>query len=183
VRINQIITELLDLTRPQELKFEDLSLQEILDESILMANDRIRLRQIELKKSYPTLPLKIIADKRKLSIAFSNILINAIESMEPDKGELIVALTALPKTYSVSIKDNGKGIPEEYMQKLFEPFFTLKPDGIGLGLATSYSIIQSHKGNVQVESKPNVGTNFIISFDHNAEPAKMESKTLDSVNQ
>ncbi len=183
VRINQIITELLDLTRPQELKFEDLSLQDILDESLAMANDRISLRQIKLKKSYPESPLKIIADKRKLSIAFSNILINAIESMESSKGELIVTLSAVTNSYSVSIKDNGKGIPEEYIQKLFEPFFTLKPDGIGLGLATSYSIIQSHKGNVQVESKPNVGTNFIISFNSIIEPVKTESKALDSVNQ
>jgi signal transduction histidine kinase len=92
-------------------------------------------------------------------------------------------LSALPNTYNVSIKDNGKGIPEQYMQKLFEPFFTLKPDGIGLGLATSYSIIQSHKGNVQVESKPNVGTNFIISFNSTIEPVKIDSKTLNSVNQ
>jgi PAS domain S-box-containing protein len=183
VRINQIITELLDLTRPQELKFEDLSLQEILDESISMAIDRISLRQIKLQKTYPASPLKIVADKRKLSIAFSNILINAIEAMESNKGELTVALSALPNSYSVSIKDNGKGIPEEYMQKLFEPFFTLKPDGIGLGLATSYSIIQSHKGNVQVESTPNVGTHFIISFSNTTEPVKTGSKTLSSVNQ
>src|SRR5205814_385137 len=90
IRINQIITELLDLTKPQELKFEDLSLQEVLDESIEMANDRINLQQINLQKTYPQDPIKISADRRKLSIAFSNILINAIEAMETNKGELLI---------------------------------------------------------------------------------------------
>jgi len=183
-RINQIISELLNLTRPQELNFEDLTLQEILDESIAMADDRISLRQVKLTKTYPTSPLYMVADKRKLSIAFSNILINAIEAMESSKGELIVALSALPNGSCVSIKDNGKGIPEEYLQKLFEPFFTLKPDGIGLGLATSYSIIQSHRGNVQVESKLNEGTSFTILFNNSrSEQQKPGSITVNSLKQ
>jgi PAS domain S-box-containing protein len=175
VRINHIITELLDLTKPQELRFEDLSLQEILDESIAMANDRISLQRINLQKAYPQDPVKISADKRKLSIAFSNILINAIEAMETNRGELSISLSDKPSGYSISIKDNGKGIPEEFMSKLFEPFSTLKQNGIGLGLATSFSIIQSHKGSVQVESKPNEGTNFIIHFNKNSEKKRAES--------
>jgi len=178
VRINQIITELLDLTKPQELRFEDLSLQEVLDESIAMANDRISLQRINLQKAYPQEPIKISADKRKLSIAFSNILINAIEAMETNKGELLISLSDVPNGYSISIKDNGKGIPEEFMPKLFEPFSSLKQNGIGLGLATSYSIIQSHKGSVQVESKPNQGTNFIIHFNKNSEKKRAESIAL-----
>ncbi|HEV8286029.1 MAG TPA: ATP-binding protein [Chitinophagaceae bacterium] len=163
-RINKIITELLDLTKPLELKFERHTLQEILDESLSLATDRINLQHIKVQKNYPSSPLEIDADKSKLIIAFTNLVINAIEAMETDKGELAVSISALPNAYSVSIRDNGKGIPEEYMPKLFEPFFTSKKNGTGLGLAACFSIIESHKGTIHVESKVDQGSNFIINF-------------------
>lgn len=164
IRINHIISELLDLTKPPELTFQQHTLQEILDECIAMTTDRINLNRITVTKHYPEYPLEISANKSKLMIAFTNILVNAVEAMEAGKGQLNISMSATPEFYHVSIRDNGKGIPEEYLSKLFEPFFTLKKNGIGLGLAASYSIIQSHKAAVQVESKQNAGTNFIISF-------------------
>lgn len=163
-RINQSITELLDLSRSGELEFRKHSLQEIMNESIATVADRINLQNIKVEKKYQEKPLEISADKSKLKIAFSNILINAIEAMEENKGELAVSMHASPDTYTVSIKDNGVGIAEENLPKLFEPFFTLKENGMGLGLAASYSILQSHRASIAVESKINKGTNFIISF-------------------
>ena len=163
-RINQIITELLDLTKPQELNFKSCSLQQILNESIAMSHDRINLQKIQVEKKYPDDPLRIPANKSKLIIAFTNIIINAIEAMETGKGKLAISIDELPDKYAITIKDNGKGIPEEYLTKLFEPFFTLKKNGIGLGLAASYSIFQSHKAEINVESKIEKGTKFVISF-------------------
>jgi PAS domain S-box-containing protein len=163
-RINKIITELLDLTKPLELKFEKHSLQEILDESLLLATDRINLQHIKVQKNYPDSPIEIEVDKSKLIIAFTNLVINAIEAMETNKGELAVSISALPTVYNVSIRDNGKGIPDEFLPKLFEPFFTSKKNGMGLGLAACYSIIESHKGTIHVETKLDKGSNFIISF-------------------
>jgi len=163
-RINKIITELLDLTKPLELKFEKHSLQDILDESLLLATDRINLQHIRVEKNYPDSPIELEVDKSKLIIAFTNLVINAIEAMETNKGELAVSLVALPTAYSVSIRDNGKGIPDEFLPKLFEPFFTSKKNGMGLGLAACYSIIESHKGTINVETKLDRGSNFIISF-------------------
>ena len=167
LRINHIITELLDVTKPPELTFQEHTLQEIVDETIAMNTDRINLHKIAVQKHYPDHPLQISANKSKLIIAFTNILINAIEAMETNKGELVISMVDSPESYQVSIRDNGKGIPEEYISKLFEPFFTLKKNGIGLGLASSYSIIQSHKAEMQVESKVDAGTNFIIRFNRN----------------
>ena len=164
IRINHIISELLDLTKPPELTFQEHTLQEIVNESIAMNSDRISLHKIAVHKHYPESPLKISANKSKLIIAFTNILINAIEAMETSKGELTVSMSGSADQCHVSIRDNGKGIPEEYISKLFEPFFTLKKNGVGLGLAASYSIIQSHKAAMRVESRLNQGTNFIISF-------------------
>ena len=163
-RINQSITELLNLTKPQELTFEKHSLQEILNESISCVEDRINLQKIKIEKKFNGQAYEITADKSKLKIAFSNILVNAIEAMEENKGQLAVSLSSSPDCFTVSIQDNGIGIPEENLSRLFEPFFTLKKNGMGLGLAASYYILQSHKAKIQVESKVNKGTNFIISF-------------------
>jgi len=163
-RINQSITELLDLTRSGELEFKKHSLQEIMNESIATVADRINLQNIRVERKFEAGPLEISADKPKLKIAFSNILINAIEAMEKNKGELAVSMHASPDTYTVSIRDNGIGISEENLPRLFEPFFTSKKNGMGLGLAASYSILQSHRASIQVESKVNKGTNFIIHF-------------------
>ncbi len=166
IRINHIITELLDLTKPIDPVFKKHSLQEILDESIALVSDRINLQKIKIRKNYPDTPLEISANKSKLVIALTNIMINAIEAMESGKGELSITINSNSNNnhYTVSIKDNGKGIPTEYQSKLFEPFFTLKKNGIGLGLSASYSIIQSHKGDIRVESEPGKGSEFVISL-------------------
>lgn len=164
-RINHIITELLDLTKPLELSFQPHSLQEILDESISMIIDRMNLQKIDLNKTYPDDAVNIPANKAKLVIAFTNILINAIEAMESGKGELTVKITGTPDKATVLIADNGAGIPEEYLSKLFEPFFTLKKNGVGLGLSVSYSIIQSHNAAIEVKSEVENGTGFQIVFD------------------
>ncbi len=163
-RINQIITELLNLASPVELEFEKHSLQEILDESLARASDRINLHKISVEKNYPSSPFTILADKNKLAIAFTNIIINAVEAMDTGKGVLRVSLDPVEDSYVLSIRDNGRGIPHEYISRLFDPFFTLKKNGVGLGLTASYSIFQSHKANMQVESNENQGTNFLISF-------------------
>lgn len=165
VRINQIISELLNLTKPLELVFERHSLQELVDESISLSRDRMKLKKINLVKSYPPEPAFVNADKSKLVIAFTNILINAIEAMKSSEGELNVGIESSRGRHTVWISDNGHGIPEEYIGKLFEPLFTLKKNGMGLGLATSYSIIQSHKGSVNVESQVGDGSKFTVSLD------------------
>lgn len=166
-RINHIITELLDLTRPLELSFQEHSLQEILDESINMIADRMNLQKIYLNKAYPAVPVNIAANKTKLVIAFTNILINAIEAMESGKGELTVVIGMQQGKATVRISDNGAGIPEEHLPRLFDPFFTLKKNGVGLGLSVSYSIIQSHNAAIDVRSELKNGTHFNISFNRN----------------
>src|SRR5690606_18544854 len=163
-RINQIITELLNLASPAELQFEKHTLQEIMDESLSRASDRINLHKIRVDKKYPQDPLVVSADKSKMVIALTNILINAVEAMEIQKGNLGIFLDGSGETHNISIKDNGRGIPREHLSKLIDRFFTLKKNGMGLGLTASYSIIQSHKAKLQVESLVDVGMNFVIRF-------------------
>jgi len=163
-RINKMITELLKSTRTLDLSFEKQSLQEVVEESLLGATDRMKLQKIRLEKLFFPAPLYVKADKPKLQIAFSNILINAIEAMEMQAGELIVSVDEAGECYRVCIKDNGRGIAPENISQIFEPFFSMKKNGLGLGLSAAYGIFQSHNVQMQVESMPERGTKFIMDF-------------------
>jgi signal transduction histidine kinase len=163
LRINNIITELLNLAKPSELVLVEESLQDLLDESVSRTADRIRLQNIRVNKTYPDHGAIIQADKDKLVIAFTNIIINAIEAMEKD-GTLTVSVSESANGYDVCIKDTGKGIPKESVSRMFEPFFTMKKGGMGLGLTVSYSILQSHHATIKAHSKEHEGTEFHISF-------------------
>ncbi len=164
VRINQLITELLDSTKKLDIVFEEHSLQEIVQAALSNSMDRIRLQNVKLDVILPDAPLQILADTSKLTIGFSNILINAIEAMNAGMGELNVVVTEETNAYSVLIKDNGKGMAPEQLSNLFEPFYTTKKNGYGLGLASAYGIFKSHDSAVTVESTENAGTTFRIEF-------------------
>jgi signal transduction histidine kinase len=116
-----------------------------------------------------------MGDSNKLKIAFLNIIINAIEAMSEDEGNLLVIIDENQDNYIVSINDNGSGISEENLIKLFEPYYTSKPNGMGLGLSSTLNIIRSHKAFIEVNSKLNIGTSFIITFQKNISlPAPVE---------
>jgi len=163
-RINDLIKELLDFSKPGDLVFEKKSLQSIMDKTIAQALDRIILKHINLQLRYDSVPAEILADEKKLSIAFLNMLINAVESMEENTGKLTIEISHHNSQHVVSIADNGCGIPPENLSRLFEPYFTSKRNGVGLGLVSTLNIIKSHKGNIEVQSKPNEGTTFNVLF-------------------
>jgi PAS domain S-box-containing protein len=164
--INDLITELLlSSSLPPENVREKRSLQNILDESIATIIDRITLKKVNWKVIYPNEPAYIMADPLKLKIAFTNIIINAIEAMKENKGELDISITSMNGHHLVSIKDNGSGISKETLPHLFEPYFTFKRNGLGLGLATTLNIIQSHKASIDVQTGLDQGSNFILKFE------------------
>lgn len=162
-RINDLITELLNTSRPSEVTFSRYNLQEILESTVEQAIDRINLKNIKLLCDYPT-DIWIDVDKTKIQIALLNIIINAVEAMNEGEGILKIHAIQRNKFAIVTIEDNGVGISQEHIERLFEPYFTSKNNGIGLGLAATLNIIQSHKARVEVESEVGQGTKFIISF-------------------
>lgn len=163
-RIGDIITELLDSSRPTELNFEKYALQSVIDESLSEAIDRITLQHVDVSIRYEDHPCYIMANKEKLKIAFLNIIINAVEAVPKNTGMLRIAVETSKEGHTVTIQDNGCGIPEENISRLFEPYFTSKRNGMGLGLAATLNILQSHKANIDVTSEVNKGTKFRISF-------------------
>lgn len=163
-RIGDLITELLNSSRPDQVSVERMSLQSIMDETLETAMDRITLRQIELDREYLQAPAWVMADKEKLKIAFLNIIINAIEAMQEKEGKLTIRIQKKNNQYVVSIGDNGCGISDENIGHLFEPYFTSKQNGMGLGLASTLNILQSHNASFDVQSKLNSGTEFKLFF-------------------
>jgi PAS domain S-box-containing protein len=163
-RIGDLITELLDSARPSDLVFERCTLQSVMDQSIADALDRITLQRINMQIRYCNEPCWVMANKEKLKIAFLNIIINAVEAMKVSDGELDVDVETSSVIHKVSIRDNGCGIPEENLSRLFEPYFTSKRNGMGLGLAATLNILQSHKAHVDVSSAVGEGTSFVITF-------------------
>ncbi len=131
-RIGALITELLNSSRPVEMKMELHVLQSIMDESILDAIDRLTLQRIKLEIKYPDTPVLVTVDKEKLKLAFSNILINATEAINHKQGRISVVINYAPDP-SIIISDNGCGISEENISRLFEPYFTSKRNGMGAG--------------------------------------------------
>lgn len=163
-RIGGLITELLDSSRPAEMFMERRTLQEIMDESIATSLDRIILQKVKLQVKYSETTAYIWADKEKLKIAFLNIIINAVEAMQGKEEQLDIVIESQSFHHIVRITDRGCGISEENMSRLFEPYFTSKRNGLGLGLASTLNILQSHKANVEVNSTVNVGTTFTITL-------------------
>ena len=163
-RIGDIITELLDTSRPTDLVFERCTLQGVMDESISEALDRITLQHVNMQIRYSNEPCYILANKEKLKIAFLNIIINAVEAVQSVTGQLNISVDTINDAHIVTIQDNGCGIPEENISRLFEPYFTSKRNGMGLGLAATLNILQSHRASIDVTSVLKQGTTFTITF-------------------
>ena len=163
-RINDLITELLNSSRPTEIRLNRHPIARILEETLSEAQDRINLKNIRLVKDFESDCSIVAVDENKIKIAFLNLIINAIEAMDENTGVLTVSTHALPGKCLVSIRDNGSGISTENIGKLFEPYFTSKATGMGLGLAATLNIVQSHSATIEVESEPGKGTVFTITF-------------------
>lgn len=162
-RINQLVSDLLNSTRVSELTCVNASVNDILDDSLELAHDRIQLDQIEVVKEYDEQIHHIPVDKEKLRTVFLNIIVNAIEAMGPH-GTLYLA-TGIKHDYClIKIRDNGRGMTKVEMDRLFEPYFTTKEKGNGLGLANSQNIVLAHNGKISTESEPGIGTTFTISL-------------------
>ena len=163
-RIEHLITELLGSSRPAQIVQKLEPLKQIIEESIGAAKDRITLKKIDLSITFPEEEIMLLADAEKLKIALLNIIINAVEATDQSEGKLDILLETIENESRLTIRDNGCGISEENLARLFEPYFTAKRNGMGLGLATTLNILQSHNAEVEVQSKLNEGTAFIILF-------------------
>ncbi|HEY4155307.1 MAG TPA: CHASE3 domain-containing protein, partial [Puia sp.] len=140
-RINQLINELLTATKFSELEYERIMANELLEESLSEARDRMKLSQVLIEKKYAETGILLNVDRAQMKIALLNIIVNAIEAMPADEGKLVVETAIVKGNCQIKIRDNGKGIEPEIQPKIFDPYFTSKSKGNGLGLTNTQNII------------------------------------------
>ncbi len=165
-RIEQLIIDMLNSSKPQHLQLERQCINDSIENALVLVQDRINLKGMNLNKELSDELPDLIIDKAQLKTALLNIMINAIEAMKQGEGKLEVrsALDKNGTSVRVSIRDNGKGIDKADLDKLFDPFFTAKKGGMGLGLTSVQNIISSHEGSIEVESDIGMGTVFHLCF-------------------
>jgi signal transduction histidine kinase len=174
-KINDLVNDLLKGQKQQEVETEKYSIHQLLDEVIEAASDKIMIKNIAVRKDYAPYDLKIKMDGPKIKIALTNIIINAIDAMPSQKGELRLGTKLIKGKCAVSIQDNGSGISKENLPLIFDPYFTNKQNGVGVGLAATKDILQSNKVGVRVESLMGHGTRFILLFEKNKMIAKIRN--------
>ncbi|MCY8989380.1 PAS domain-containing sensor histidine kinase [Bacillus atrophaeus] len=163
-RIELILSELLMLAKPQQHAFkEHLNLKKLISEVTALLETQANLNGIFIKTAFQRDSIFINGDQNQLKQVFINLIKNAVESM-PDGGTVEIDTTEDEHSVHVTIKDEGEGIPEKVLKRIGEPFLTTKEKGTGLGLMVTFNIIENHQGTIQVDSKPEKGTAFKISF-------------------
>jgi signal transduction histidine kinase len=165
-RINDLILELIGHQERNEslIKTEKFSLYQLIDEVLEMAADRLLIKNIEVSKEYAAADCKLFSNKQKMNMALTNIVVNAIDAMTPGKGVLKLATRSIEGNFVLCIEDNGCGIKKEDLKLIFEPYFTSKEGGLGLGLTATLNILKSNRVGIVVKSVLGIGTSFVLSF-------------------
>ncbi len=162
-RINLIVGEFLILAKPQATKFVTKDMRNILNDVVALMNSEAHLHNIEFKLLFTEDNCLVSCEENQLKQVFINLLKNAIEAM-PTGGPIHIHITMRKGIVSITITDEGFGIPEEMISKIGDPFFTGKESGTGLGIMVSQRIILNHKGNLEFQSQENVGTTVHVSL-------------------
>jgi two-component system, NtrC family, sensor histidine kinase HydH len=181
-RIDAIVGRMLKFGGPARSGFGEVRLHEVLDHSLRLVQPQLDDKAIGLTRSFRAASDLVQGDDYQLQQAFVNLLLNAVEATGPN-GSLSVATNTVgldghrrgrrekPTRLRVTIKDSGTGISPEHMARLFETFFTTKPNGTGLGLPITRRIILEHQGEISVESEPGKGAAFHMIFPASACPS------------
>ena len=148
-RMLRQINDVLDFVRTRPLQLEKKSLSIILESSIKSSVPK------SIKITKPETDLSIMCDSKQIEIVFSNILINAVQAME-NSGEIKVRIKENENDVGIEIEDSGPGIPEDKLEQIFDPLFTTKSTGTGLGLVSCKNIIEQHKGTISVKNNPTI---------------------------
>jgi signal transduction histidine kinase len=177
-RLDGVVGDLLNFTRPMALDHVEADLHSVIDSALKGLRDRITKGHIEVVRRYGTLP-PITADTLKLSQLFANLFINALEAM-PQGGQLTISTqwVAGPGVGSVRVRveDTGSGIPAKKLPRIFEPFVTTKRHGIGLGLAVVRRIVELHGGRIEASNLPIGGAEFVVELPLTPAPPPSETK-------
>jgi len=173
---NAIVVEVLEFVRPIQLQVERADINEVLKDSITLAEGKMRRGAVSINTVIePDVPL-LLADPHQLRQLFSNLLANAFEALGgeghvdirawllPGEDEPVGAVDPQPPQIVVEVRDTGPGIAPEDMERVFSPFFSTKPQGTGLGLAIVRNVVDAHEGHIDATSAPGRGATFKVTL-------------------
>lgn len=169
LRADKIVKDLLNFARQSPPQREEVDISSIIDESLSLVEYEFELKKIKIIKKYAPMIPKLKVDSNQMKQVFINLLFNALDAL-PEGGEIGIGVRPIMdsenRKIEIKIADNGCGIPQEELPKIFDPFFSTKKDkgGTGLGLSVTRGIIERHNGSIRVESQPGKGTTFILEL-------------------
>lgn len=170
MRTNRLIDQLLNFAKVEHRNSEDIDINSLIENVIVLSRKQFEDSGVNVKKTLKQQLPKVRGDSGQLWQVLINVLINSIQSIRSE-GEIHIESGLIENYYTlgggyvyVKITDNGSGIDEQDLTRVFDPFFTRKSSGTGLGLSVSYKIIESHNGSILVSSNPGEGSSFIIQL-------------------
>ncbi len=161
--IEDLINSLLEITKPTSLKLKNESLDDLIKSFIYRINDLIKQRNIELTYTCHSKKPKALVDEKRLNQVFMNLFNNSLEAIK-DRPKIEIELSENKDNFIISFRDNGSGVRKDIIDKIYEPFYTTKKKGAGLGLYVTKSIIEGHNGTIEVNSDAKSYTEFLITL-------------------
>jgi two-component system, NtrC family, sensor histidine kinase HydH len=160
-RLENMLIQVRDFTRPQQLRKEKAQINDLILETTKLVQEKLDMDNIRVSLNlFPELP-EAYFDQAQIKQVLLNLIKNAWEAM-PVEGSISITTGVEKNRIMVSIEDTGAGIPEDKLKEIFNPFFTTKDKGTGLGLAVIQRIVQDHQGDIRVDSEPGRGSRFIF---------------------
>src|ERR1700741_119352 len=162
-RLDAVVTRFLDFARPMDVRLEPTQLAGLLRAGLGVAQPQLQRAKVEVAQLLPIGIPEVFVDRDLLKQAVLNLVLNAVKAM-PAGGQLQLTLSRRGEMAEITVGDTGKGIPPEHRQKVFQLFFTTRPGGSGIGLASPFRIVQLHNGSINFTSEVERGTTFRIEL-------------------
>jgi len=164
-KLNSVTTDLIHFARPQNPQFKKANIHKILDRALSLVKFKCIVQKVRVVRNYAANLPSIEIDNELMEQVALNLIDNALWAM-PERGKLIIGTRMCDENnlIEVNFTDTGCGISRKDLSRIFDPFFTQRDNGTGLGLSIVHRIVETHKGSIDVESEPNIGTTFRIKL-------------------
>jgi signal transduction histidine kinase len=162
-RLNRLVTDVLNFGRPANLNAKPVDIRDAVEQVLTLVRAQAENQGVTIEARMPAEPATVVVDVEKMKSCFSNLIINAIHAM-PGGGSLVVTVAPMESGYRLVFADTGVGIPAEAVDRVFEPYYSTKDTGTGLGLAVTKKIVDEHGGKIRVESVVGRGTTFEVEL-------------------
>ncbi len=162
-KMNAMVQRLLEFAKPMPPQPQPVRLSQLIDETLEFLQGALLNKRATVLRTYAEDHDQVLADRGQMRQVFLNVLLNSLEAMD-DQGTIAVETAGINSHVKVVIRDTGRGIAKDGLSRVFDPFYTTKPSGTGLGLSVVHSIIKEHGGSIGIDSQPGKGTRVKIEL-------------------